>query len=42
MDNTWKLELPEIPLNTPMVLEAEVRTDGTTNSSGVYFLQPSK
>lgn len=42
VDNTWKLDLPEIPLNTPMVLDLEVRTDGTTNSSGVYFLKQGK
>ena len=37
--NAWSLDVPEIPLNTPMVVEMEVRTDGGTNSTGIYYLR---
>lgn len=37
--NTWKLAVPEIPLNTPIILEAEVRTDGGADSNGVFHLR---
>ena len=41
VDNTWRLKIPEPPLNTPLKLRAEVRTDGGNNSNGVIFFRPS-
>ena len=40
--NTWRLKIPEPPLNTPLKLRAEVRTDGGDDSNGVIFLRPGK
>lgn len=36
--NTWVFDAPEPPLATPMILHAELRTDGTSNSNGVIYL----
>lgn len=37
--NSWKLVVPEIPLNTAIMLEAEVRADGGSDSKGVFILR---
>ena len=37
--NTWKLVVPEIPLNTAILLEAEARADGGSDSNGIFHLR---
>lgn len=40
--NSWRLKVPEPPLNTPLKVRAEVRTDGGNDSNGMIYLLPAK